>query len=68
MCLFKEETAALGEVAQLRQFNVDNASPSVDSSACVKHDFSDIKLMLTNLSSEEKLEINQEEVSYAETV
>ena len=31
-------------------------------SACVKHDISDIKLMLKNSSAQEKLERNQEEV------
>ena len=39
-----------------------------DNNDCVKHDISDIKLMLENISSQEKLERNQEETSYAETV
>ena len=45
------------EVAQLRQVDVDYASSNADS-ACVKHDISDIKLMLQKLSSQEKIEIN----------
>ena len=56
-----------GEVAQLRQFNVDNASSNADS-ACVEHDISDIKIMLEKLSSQGKLEQSQEEAFYAETV
>ena len=47
-------------MAQLRQLNVDNASSNADT-ACVKHGISDIKLMLKNVSSQEKLERNQEE-------
>ena len=44
-----------GEVTQLTQLNVDNASSNADS-VWVKHDISDIKLMLDNLLSQEKLE------------
>ena len=54
-------------MAQLRQLNVDNALSNADS-ARVKHDISDIKLMLKNLSSQDKLERNQEEASHTETV
>ena len=58
LCSLKDEIAALSEeVAQLRQFNVDNASSNADS-ACVKHDTSYIKLILRNVSSQEKLERN----------
>ena len=68
MFTYKGEIAALrGEVAQLRQFNVENASSNADS-ACVKDDVSYIKLMFKNWSSLEKLERNQEETSHAETV
>ena len=54
-------------MAQLRQLNVDKASSNADSS-CVKHDISDIKLMLKNLPSQEKLKRKQEDASYAEIV
>ena len=64
----EEEIASLrGEVAQLRQLNVDITSLNADN-ACVKNYISDIKLMLKNVSSQEMLERNQEEASYAETV
>ena len=53
-------------MAQLRQLNVDNEPSNADTS-CVKHGISDIKLMLKNLSSQEKLESNQE-ASFSETV
>ena len=64
----KDQIAVLrGEVAQIRQLNIDNALSNADR-VCVKHDISDIKLLFKNVSSQEKLERNQEETSYAETV
>ena len=54
-------------MAQLGQLKVDSASYNADS-ACVKHDISDIKLMLKNLPSQEKLKRKQEDASYAEIV
>ena len=56
-----------GEVAQIRQLNIDNALSNADR-ACVKHDISDIKLILKNVSSQEKFERNKEEASHAEIV
>ena len=46
LCSLKDERAALGEVTELRQLNVDNASSNVDS-AYVKYDISDINLKFT---------------------